>query len=66
VRQQLAYLTEAATRVGRFDWKNLAASTFIEIVLTLGLDPEKARRLLALATQLLGPLVVGVARLLSS
>ncbi len=65
VREQLHYLTEAANRVGRFDWKNLAASTFINIVLTLGLDIEKAQGLLALATKLLGPLVVGVTRLLS-
>jgi hypothetical protein len=65
VRERLGYLTEAASRVGRFDWKNLAASTFMEVVLTLGLDVDKAHKLLDLATQLLGPLVVGVARLLS-
>jgi hypothetical protein len=65
VRQQLQYLTEAAARVGRLDWKNLATSTFINIVLTLGLDPEKTQKLLALATQLLGPIVLGAARLLS-
>ena len=58
---QLGYLTDAAARVGRFDWKNLATSTFIEIVLTLGLDVEKTQKLLALVTHLLGPLVMGVA-----
>ena len=57
VREQLRYLNDAAGRVGRFDWKNLAASTFLNIVLTLGLNPEKVQTLLALATQLLGPLV---------
>jgi hypothetical protein len=66
VRKQLEYLTEAAERVGRFDWKNLAASTFVDIVLTLGLDMEKTQKLLALATQLLGPLVIGAVRWLSS
>lgn len=64
VRERLAYLSEAAGRVGRFDWKNLAASTFIQIVLTLGLDPGKAHQLLGLATQLLGSLVVGVTKML--
>lgn len=64
VREQLAYLADAATRVGRFDWKNLASSTFIQIVLTLGLDPDKTQKLLGLATQLLGPLVLGAMRLL--
>lgn len=63
VREQLGYLTEAAERVGRFDWKNLAVSTFVNIVVTLGLDIEKIQKLLALVNQLLGPLVAGVARL---
>ena len=65
VREQLKYLSEAAERVGRFDWKNLAAATFIDLVLTLGLDPANSQKLLSFATQLLGHLVVGVARLLT-
>jgi hypothetical protein len=63
---QMEYLVDAADRVGRFDWKNLAASTFIEVVVTLGLDVEKTQKLLTLATTLLGPLVAKVAGLLSS
>ena len=31
-------LPEAAKRVGRFDWKNLAASTFIDIVLAIRVE----------------------------
>jgi hypothetical protein len=56
VRAQLNDLVEAARRVGRFDWKNLAASTFLSVVVTLGLDFEKTRKLMALATELFGPL----------
>jgi hypothetical protein len=64
VRTQLLYLTEAAVRVGRFDWKNLAASTLLNIVMTLGLDVEKGRQLLAFAAPLLGPLLTGVRSLI--
>jgi hypothetical protein len=41
VRAKMAYLTEAAGRVGRFDWKNLAASTFTQIVLELALTQRR-------------------------
>jgi hypothetical protein len=64
VEERLKYLSDATARVGRFDWKNLATSTFIEIVVTLGLDPDKTQKLLGLATQLLGPFVIGAAKLL--
>lgn len=64
VHEQLKYLTDATARVNRFDWKNLAASTFIDIVVTLSLDPDKTEKLLILATQLLGPLVLGATKLL--
>lgn len=65
VRTQIAYLSTAVERVGRFDWKHLAASTFISIVLTLGLDPGKAQQLIGTAVQLLGHLIVGTAKLIS-
>lgn len=64
VKEQLEYLAEATNRLGRFDWRGLAAATFIGIVLQLGLTPEHARELMQLATQLLGPLLAGTARLL--
>jgi hypothetical protein len=64
VRERLNYLEAAADRVGRLDWKNLAASTFIGIVLNLSLSVEQGGKLLTFANQLLGPLVAGAARLL--
>lgn len=66
VRDQLRYLAEAASRVGRLDWKNLAASTFINIVVTLALNPSQAHQLLGLATELLGRFVVAAVKLLPS
>ena len=56
VRGRLRYLTEAVDRVGRFDWKGLAASTFMTIVITLGLDKHSGEALLTMATELLGSL----------
>jgi hypothetical protein len=46
VKAQLDYLTEATVRLGRFDWRGLAASTFIGITLQLGLTPDRAARTL--------------------
>jgi hypothetical protein len=64
VRSRLAYLDAATERLGRFDWKGLAASTFISIVLQLGLTPDKAAGLMNLAGQLLGPLLSSAMKLL--
>ena len=64
VEAQLKYLAEAAERVGRFDYKNLVVSTLLNIVVTLGLDLDKAQKLYGLATQLLGPIVMGFDRFL--
>ena len=66
VHGRMEYLAEAAARVGRLDWKNIFASTLLNIIVTIGLDPVKAQGLYGLATQLLGPLVAGAARLLGS
>jgi hypothetical protein len=66
VRSNLKYLVEAADRVGRFDWKNLAAATVVNIVVTLGLDIEKTQQLVAFVTELLGPIVLGVSRFLQA
>lgn len=65
VRERLNYLSEAAGRVGRFDWKGLALSTFFGIVTSLAMEPEKARTFLGFVSKLLGPLVSGAIQLLS-
>ena len=64
VAQRLTYLEEASQHHGRLDWKNLAASTLISIVLMLGLTPDRAAGLLNLAGQLFGPLLGGIAGLI--
>ena len=64
VAQRLTYLEEASHHHGRLDWKNLAASTLISIVLMLGLTPDRAAGLLNLAGQLFGPLLGGIAGLI--
>jgi hypothetical protein len=42
VDERLDYLAKAASRVGRFDWKNLAVSTLLQIAIDLALDGSKA------------------------
>ena len=64
VAQRLTYLEEASQHHGRLDWKNLAASTLISIVLMLGLTPDRAAGLLNLAGQLFGPLLRGITGLI--
>ena len=64
VAQRLTYLEDASQRHGRLDWKNLAASTLISIVLMLGLTPDRAAGLLNLAGQLFGPLLGEIAGLI--
>lgn len=64
VRAQLKYLTEATERLGRFDWRGLAVSTLIAIVLQLGLTPERANNFMSFGAKLLGPFVNGAAQLL--
>jgi hypothetical protein len=57
VTAHLDYLKDASKRLPRVDWKNLAVAVFIQIALTVALPPEKAKGLLDLAWQLLGPML---------
>jgi hypothetical protein len=49
VECEFAYLRESATRMGRKDWLNIVIGGLVGTIFTLGLDPEKARGLFALA-----------------
>jgi len=45
IELRLKYLLDAAPRVGRVDWKNIAFSTFVSILLQLALPPSTAGEL---------------------
>jgi len=52
IEARLAYLEEAATRVGRKDWLILLIGTLFQTAITIGLAPESARTLFRFASQL--------------
>jgi hypothetical protein len=43
VREELRYLREAADRMGRVDWKNIAFSVVVNLATGLALEPQKAQ-----------------------
>lgn len=49
IEGQFSYLKESAARLGRKDWLNALLGGLVGLAITLLLDPEKARGLLALA-----------------
>jgi hypothetical protein len=49
VERNFGYLKESAQRLGRKDWLNIVLGVLVSQIVTLALDPEKARGLLALA-----------------
>jgi hypothetical protein len=49
VEREFDYLKESSTRMGRKDWLNIFVGGLVGTIFTLGLDPEKARGLFALA-----------------
>jgi hypothetical protein len=49
IEERLHYLEDAAGRMGRSDWMNLALSTLVNIVVGVALAPEKVKELLRLA-----------------
>ena len=51
LRLQIQYLSEAVSRLNRFDWKSVALSTLIGVCTSLSLDTEKGRHLYGLFQQ---------------
>jgi hypothetical protein len=49
VEREFAYLHEASQRLGRKDWLTILLGGLFGLMLTLPLEPERARGLLALA-----------------
>lgn len=49
IEHEFSYLREASERVGRKDWLNLLAGALMSIVVSLALEPERARGLFAIA-----------------
>ena len=49
IEREFAYLREASERLGRKDWLNLLLGGLMAMAITLALEPEKAKGLLALA-----------------
>ena len=54
IHQRLDYLTEAAERMNKFDWKSLVISTIIGIATTLSLDTEQGKDLFLLFKRVFG------------
>jgi len=48
VIQRLNYIGEAASRVGRIDWLNLALGVLTNVIVAVALNPQAARELLRL------------------
>lgn len=46
--RKLDYLTAAAKRVGRFDWRNLAVGIVVDIAINAAFNPQQAQTLLNL------------------
>jgi hypothetical protein len=53
IEREFSYLKESSQRLGRKDWLNVLLGGLFGLMLTLPLEPEKARGLLALAGTLL-------------
>lgn len=49
IEREFAYLKESAQRMGRKDWLNILLGGLFGLAVSLALDPEKARGVLALA-----------------
>lgn len=58
VNGKLDYLVDASTRMGRFDWRNVAVSVVLDIAVASAFDPNRARELfniiVGVASKLLG------------
>jgi hypothetical protein len=65
VHVTLQHAKDAATRVSRIDWKSIFVGKLLDIVVTLGLEPQKAQQLLHFATLYIAPFVSHVKGLLS-
>jgi hypothetical protein len=48
VDQKLDYLASAATRLGRFDWRNLAVGIVVDIAIAAAFNPQQAQNMLNL------------------
>jgi hypothetical protein len=59
VELRLRCLSDAASRLGRTDWKNIALSTLISIVLYLSLPPDAAGELFRFASVALRHILAG-------
>ena len=59
LNEQIDYLIEASSRIGRKDWLMIAASSIITIVVTLSLDTTKGRTLFELFRAALSALGFG-------
>jgi hypothetical protein len=56
---RLDYLTEAATRIGRIDWRTMLLGAFLSLLLAVIVPPEPVRELLVLTLRALAPLFGG-------
>jgi hypothetical protein len=59
ILRRLDYLQDAATRVGRKDWRIMAAGVIVNVVIALGLNPPLARELFAFVGTVIRPLLGG-------
>ncbi|GAB4196719.1 MAG: hypothetical protein OHK0022_14460 [Roseiflexaceae bacterium] len=53
IEQRLTYLSEATSRLNRFDWQGLVISTLLGIMITLSLDTARGQQLYELFMQAL-------------
>jgi hypothetical protein len=60
VHVSLEQAKEASGKLSRTDWKALFVGKLIDIVVTLGLDPQKAQQIIHYATIYVGPLIAKV------
>ncbi len=64
VQITLRHAKDASKRVSRIDWKSIFVGKLFDIIIALGLDPQKAQQLLHFATLYIGPFVSRVKGLL--
>lgn len=62
INEKLDYLIDASKRMGRIDWRNVFIGTVVNIITSVGLNPEQVQ----VVAQLFQSAVTGIMRLVSS